>query len=70
MLAGRLGTEGLTPGSQLIINERESGNMLKADVKIPRWTRPLEELVANTTRTHPDDWSSAPRVSKAAPASS
>jgi DUF1680 family protein len=51
VLAGRLGTAGLTPGSQLIINERESGNMLQADVTIPRWTRPLEELLANTTRT-------------------
>ncbi len=54
MLAGRLGTAGLTPGSQLIVNERESGNMLQADVKIPRWTRPLAELVANTTRTNPE----------------
>jgi DUF1680 family protein len=54
VLGGRLGTEGLTPGSQLIVNERESGNMLQADVKIPRWTRPLAELVANTRRTNPD----------------
>jgi DUF1680 family protein len=51
VLAGRFGTEGLEPGSQLIINERESGNMLQADVKIPRWTKPLDEMVANTTRT-------------------
>lgn len=54
VLAGRLGTQGLTPGSQLIVNERESGNMLQAEVKIPRWTRPLEELLANTTRTNPE----------------
>jgi DUF1680 family protein len=52
VLAGRMGTEGLKPGSQIIINERESGNMLKADVKVPRWTKPLGELVANTTRTN------------------
>jgi DUF1680 family protein len=51
VLAGRFGTAGLTPGSQLIINERESGNMLQANVKIPRWTQPLDQLVANTTRT-------------------
>jgi DUF1680 family protein len=51
VLGGRMGSEGLTPGSQLIINERESGNMLQADVKIPRWTRPLADLAANTTRT-------------------
>jgi DUF1680 family protein len=52
VLAGRMGTEGLKPGSQIIINERESGNMLKADVNVPRWTKPLAELVANTTRTN------------------
>ncbi|MES1263585.1 MAG: glycosyl hydrolase, partial [Peristeroidobacter soli] len=51
VLAGRFGTQGLAPGSQLIINERESGNMLQADVKIPRWTRPLDQFVAHTTRT-------------------
>ena len=28
--------------------------MLQADVKIPRWTKPLGELVANTRRTNPD----------------
>jgi DUF1680 family protein len=53
-LAGRLGTQGLAAGSQLIINERESGNMLRADVDIPRWTQPLDQLVAATARTHPD----------------
>jgi DUF1680 family protein len=53
VLAGRLGREGLKSGSQLIVNERESGNMLRADVKIPRWTRPLEELVTHTARTSP-----------------
>jgi DUF1680 family protein len=52
VLAGRMGTEGLAPGSQIIINERESGNMLQADVKIPRWTKPLEQLVAHTRRTN------------------
>jgi uncharacterized protein len=54
VLAGRFGTEGLTPGSQLIVNERESGNMLQANVNIPKWTKPLAELVANTTRTSQD----------------
>jgi len=52
VLGARMGTEGLSPGSQLIINERESGNMLQADVKIPRWTKPLAELVKHTTRTN------------------
>ena len=54
VLAGRFGTEGLTPDSQLIINERESGNMLRAEVNIPRWSKPIGELVANTRRTNPD----------------
>ena len=35
VLAGRLGQKGLTPGSQIIVNERESGTMLNADVDIP-----------------------------------
>jgi DUF1680 family protein len=54
VLAGRFGREGLTPGSQLIINERKSGEMLQADVKIPRWIKPLDQLVGSTTRTHRD----------------
>jgi uncharacterized protein len=54
VLAGRMGAQGLTPDSQLIVNERESGNMLQADVQIPRWIRPLEQMVANTTRVNPD----------------
>jgi uncharacterized protein len=35
VLAGRMGREGLAPGSQIIVNERESGKMLNADVEIP-----------------------------------
>ena len=35
VLAGRFGQQGLAPGSQIIVNERESGSMLKADVDIP-----------------------------------
>ncbi len=35
VLAARLGQEGLAPGNQIIINERESGTMLKADVAMP-----------------------------------
>jgi DUF1680 family protein len=51
VLAGRLGTKGLAPGSQLIVNERESGNMLNDAVEIPAWNRPLGELLASTKRT-------------------
>src|SRR5436190_2377159 len=35
VLAGRLGQQGLAAGNQIIVNERESGSMLKADVEIP-----------------------------------
>ncbi|HYD54939.1 MAG TPA: beta-L-arabinofuranosidase domain-containing protein [Gemmatimonadaceae bacterium] len=35
VLAGRLGTEGVTPGAQIIKNERESGNMLNVPVEVP-----------------------------------
>jgi DUF1680 family protein len=48
--AARGGTTGRTPGSQLIVNERESGNMLNDPVEIPRWTRPLAELPASLER--------------------
>ena len=51
VLAARLGTQGLTPGSQLIINERESGNMLNEAIEIPAWTKPLAELLASLQRT-------------------
>jgi DUF1680 family protein len=50
VLAARLGTQGLAPGSQLIVNERESGKMLNDSVPIPQWPRPLAELLASTTR--------------------
>jgi hypothetical protein len=35
VLAGRLGREGLAPGNQLIVNERESGTMLNAAIDVP-----------------------------------
>jgi DUF1680 family protein len=35
VLAGRLGTEGVTPDAQIIKNERESGNMLNATIDVP-----------------------------------
>jgi DUF1680 family protein len=51
VLAGRMGTAGLTAGSQLIVNERESGNMLQAAISAPRWTKPLAQMPAHTSRT-------------------
>ena len=36
VLAGRLGTEGLTPGADIIVNERKSGEMLDKPIALPR----------------------------------
>ena len=36
VLAGRLGTEGLSPGADLMVNERESGKMLDKPIQTPR----------------------------------
>jgi DUF1680 family protein len=35
VLAGRLGTAGLSPGADMIVNERESGQMLNRPMEIP-----------------------------------
>jgi len=50
VLAARLGTQGVTPGSQLIVNERKSGEMLNEAIEIPAWSKPLEELPASLQR--------------------
>jgi len=44
VLAGRLGTEGMTPAQQIIVNERESGNMLNAKVDVPSLVGQASEL--------------------------
>ena len=49
-LAARLGTQGLSPGSQLIINERKSAQQLTTRCH-PEVDRPLAELPAALTRT-------------------
>ena len=35
VLAGLLGRDGITPGSDIIVNERESGTMLNEHVDVP-----------------------------------
>lgn len=48
VLAGRLGTEGLTPGADIIVNERTSGDMLNISLELPRLAlsaRTLQEKV-------------------------
>jgi uncharacterized protein len=36
VLAGRCGTEGLSPGADIIVNERTSGDMLNTPMELPR----------------------------------
>jgi DUF1680 family protein len=50
VLAGRLGDDGLTPGSQIIVNERESGTMLNAAVDVPALTGDVASLLAHVRR--------------------
>jgi DUF1680 family protein len=45
VLAGRLGTEGMTSEAQIIVNERASGNMLNAAIEIPTLVGAPSELV-------------------------
>lgn len=46
VLAGQLGTEGITPEAQIIKNERESGNMLNAPVEVPLLVGDARHLVS------------------------
>jgi uncharacterized protein len=57
VLAGRLGTEGLSPGADIIVNERASGEMLDIPAAIP-------QLAASTQIKR----TSAPELSFSAPA--
>jgi DUF1680 family protein len=45
VLAGLLGTQGVTPAAQIIKNERESGNMLNAPVEVPSLVGDAADLV-------------------------
>jgi DUF1680 family protein len=45
VLAGLLGTDGVTPAAQIIKNERESGNMLNASIDVPSLTGDVTTLV-------------------------
>jgi DUF1680 family protein len=46
VLAGRLGTEGITPDAQIIKNERTSGRMLNGPVEVPELAGDLRDLVS------------------------
>jgi len=51
-LAGIVGKP-VDPAAQIIVNERESGQMLNDAVRVPAWPRALAELPAHFTRTDP-----------------
>lgn len=50
VLAGRLGSAGLAPGADLIVNERESGTMLDEPIAVPDWEGTAEQLLARVRR--------------------
>jgi DUF1680 family protein len=50
VLAGVFADNPVNPADQIIVNERESGKMLNDLPAIPRWNRPLGDLLANTKR--------------------
>jgi DUF1680 family protein len=50
VLAGRLGHDGLSPGSQIIVNERESGTMLNAAIEVPTLAGDAASLVEHVRR--------------------
>ena len=54
VLAGRLGTEGVTPAAQIIKNERESGSMLNAPVEVPTLVGDVADL-ARRVRPVPNE---------------
>ena len=54
VLAGRLGTQGVVPGADLIVNERKSGEMLNIPRELPTWQLDRDHLDAQINRSdHP-----------------
>ena len=51
VLAGQLGRKGLSPGADIIVNERTTGDVLNADVDIPKFAGGAEEIVSKVKRT-------------------
>jgi len=54
VLAGRLGREGLAPGNQIIVNERQSGTMLNAQIAIPELAGDAATLVKRAAQDRHD----------------
>jgi DUF1680 family protein len=50
VLAGKLGSEGITPGADLIVNERKSGEMLNIPRELPKWKLNRDRLANSVQR--------------------
>ncbi|MFL6620003.1 MAG: beta-L-arabinofuranosidase domain-containing protein [Povalibacter sp.] len=50
VLAGRLGRDGITPGADLIVNERKSGEMLNIPRELPKWKLNRDRLADSIQR--------------------
>jgi Uncharacterized protein conserved in bacteria len=53
VLAGRLGTKGLSPGADIIVNERTTGDVLNDEVAVPKVEGSANEAVTSMKRTGP-----------------
>ena len=51
VLAGRLGRKGLTPGADIIVNERTIGDVLKDEVDVPKLAGNADEIVRKVKRS-------------------
>jgi DUF1680 family protein len=54
VLAGRLGSEGITEGADQIRNERTSGDMLNPTVPVPSWIGQPQEMASQIQRSDPE----------------
>jgi DUF1680 family protein len=50
-LAGRLGRKGLTPGADIIVNERTVGDVLNDEVEVPKLVGDAEAIVKSVKRS-------------------
>jgi len=49
VLAGRLGRKGLTPGADIIVNERTYGDVLHDEVDVPALIGDSQEMLARSS---------------------
>lgn len=51
VLAGLLGRKGLSPGADIIINERTTGDVLNTDIDVPKLRGNVEEILSKVKRS-------------------